>query len=183
MESGKSSRRVVVAGGCCVFAVCVIAATTLRSRSKNPTNERAVNPQLDLRTLPPVPLLFSASTFQCLCSHPQPRRPLMSSTSLGDESTLLVGRDINRGLVVACLILTTASARASSDRIERDKFLTCGVHDEFPAFSAEMMRCGLTRPVVANLSPASNTAVNARRSAANGEPQHLPRELGRDESP
>lgn len=96
-----------------------------RSRS-----ERAVNPQTWPRNVAPG----------AFCSHPQPRELRERSTSLSDESAKMVGRDINRGLVVACLILTTAVTRASSDLDEKDRFLTWLVRGEFPAFSAEKQR-------------------------------------------
>ena len=45
-----------------------------------------------------------------------------------------VGRDINRGLAVACLILTRQTVRASSDGQEKDEFVTRLPHCGFRAF-------------------------------------------------
>lgn len=40
---------------------------------------------------------------------------------------VLVGRDLNRGLDMACLILTSGAGRASSDLNEKDRFLAAEV--------------------------------------------------------
>jgi hypothetical protein len=45
-----------------------------------------------------------------------------------------VGRDINRGLAVACLILTRQTVRASSDEQEKDEFVTRVPRCGFRAF-------------------------------------------------
>ena len=50
------------------------------------------------------------------------------------------GRDINRGLAVACLILTRQTVGASSDEQEKDRFVTREFRGGFRAFFATSAR-------------------------------------------
>lgn len=103
------------------------------TRRREPTPLQ-VEPVTDPRTPPVFTPMVSV-----------PSVPILSQTAQAMNPQKLVGRDINRGLVVACLILTTATARASSDGTEKDRFLTCEVRAQFPAKFAARARCGLTR--------------------------------------
>ena len=53
-----------------------------------------------------------------------PSVPILSHAAQAMNPQVLVGRDLNRGLDMACLILTSGAGRASSDLNENGRFLT-----------------------------------------------------------